>query len=209
VVLLILAAGLGFQFVNALFLQRVMGYDALWTGLAFLPTPVAIGLVSLLVAPRLTARFGPRAVLLAGLTVLALGFVLLSRAPVGPSYLADILPALIIMGVGIGGTVPPVIMLSMAGAAPCDTGMVSGLNNTAQQAGAALGLAVLAAVAAAHTGASTSPDPIEALRDGYSLAFLVAGGFVLVALALTAALLRRVPVAPEPDLAQDVTSTKY
>ena len=79
--------------------------------------------------------------------------------------------------------------------------MVSGLNNTAQQAGAALGLAVLAAVAAAHTEASTGPDPVEALRDGYSLAFLVAGGFVLVALLLTAVLLRRVPAAPEPALA--------
>ena len=72
-VVLIFAAGFGFQFLLALFVQRVMGFDALRTGLAFLPTPVAIGVVSLLVAPRLTARFGPRPVLLAGLTVLALG----------------------------------------------------------------------------------------------------------------------------------------
>jgi hypothetical protein len=78
--------------------------------------------------------------------------------------------------------------------------MVSGLNNTAQQAGAALGLAVLAAVAAAHTGAAGGVDPTEALRDGYSLAFLVAGCFVLLALLLTAVLLRRVPAAPEPAL---------
>jgi MFS family permease len=206
VVVLIFAAGLGFQFVNALFVQRVMGFDALQTGLAFLPTPVAIGVVSLLVAPRLTARFGPRTVLLAGLTVLAPGFALLSRAPVAPSYPADVLPALIIMGLAIGVTIPAVIMLAMAGAAPCDTGMVSGLNNTAQQAGAALGLAVLAAVAAAHAGAATGLDPVEALRDGYSLAFLVAGGFVVVALGLTAVLPRRAPTAPEPAL---VASTRH
>jgi MFS family permease len=185
-----------------------MGFDALQTGLAFLPTPVTIGIVSLLIAPRLTARFGPRPVLLSGLIVLALGLALLSRAPVGPSYPADVLPALIIMGLGVGVTIPAVIMLSMAGAAPCDTGMVSGLNNTAQQAGAALGLAVLAAVAAAHTEASTSLNPTEALRDGYSLAFLMAGGFVLLALLLTAVPLRRVPVAPEPA-ALAMSSTKH
>lgn len=198
VVVLIFATGMGFQFVNALFVQRVMGFDALRTGLAFLPTPVVIGIVSLLVAPRLTARFGPRPVLLAGLPVLALGLILMSRAPVGPSYLTDVLPPLIIMGLGIGVIIPAVIMLAMAGAAPCDTGMISGLINTAQQAGAALGLAVLAAVAAAHTEASTSLDPVEALRDGYSLAFLVAAGFVLLALVFCVALLRRAPVAPEP-----------
>jgi EmrB/QacA subfamily drug resistance transporter len=193
VVVLTFAACFGFQFLLALFVQRVMGLDALRTGLAFLPTPVAIGIVSLLIAPRITGRFGPRPVLLGGLAVLALGFGLLSRAPVDPSYPADVLPALIIMGLGVGVTVPAVIMLSMAGAAPGDTGMISGLNNTAQQAGAALGLAVLAAVAAAHTEASAGSDPTGALRDGYSLAFLVAGGLVLLALGVTAVLLRRVP----------------
>jgi EmrB/QacA subfamily drug resistance transporter len=186
-VVLIFAAGLGFQFLNALYLQRIMGLDALATGLAFLPTPVTIGIVSLLIAPRLTARYGARPVLAGGLVLLAAGLVLLSRAPAGPSYVVDMLPSLIVMGLGVGVAIPAVIMVAMAGAGPADTGAVSGLTNTAQQAGAALGLAVLAAVAAAHTAAQEAAGvlPSEALRDGYSLAFLVAAGFVAGALAIT------------------------
>jgi MFS family permease len=199
-VILIFATGMGFQFLNALYMQRIMGYDALATGIAFVPTPVVIGLVSLFLAPRLTGRFGPRLVLMAGLAALAAGLVLLSRAPADPSYLADMLPALIIMGLGVGVTIPAIIMLTMAGAARCDTGMVSGLTNTAQQAGAALGLAVLAASAAAYTDArrSAGAAPMAALHDGYSLAFLVAAGFVVGAFALTAVALRHQPVAPTP-----------
>ncbi|MCA2212434.1 MFS transporter [Jidongwangia harbinensis] len=198
VVVLVFAAGVGFQFVNALFVQRIMGYDALRTGAAFLPTPVLIGVVSLLVAPRLTGRFGPRPVLLGGLVALAAGLTMLSRAPVGSSYLVDLLPALLVMGLGVGVTIPSLIMLSMAGAARCDTGMVSGLTTTAQQAGAALGLAVLAAVAAGHTSRSGSA-PLAALRDGYSLAFLVAAGFVVGALVLTAFVLRHPPAVEDPS----------
>jgi EmrB/QacA subfamily drug resistance transporter len=195
-VVLIFAAGLGFQFLNALYLQRIMGLDALGTGLAFLPTPVVIGIVSLVVAPRLTARLGPRAVLLSGLAALAAGLLLLSRAPVEPSYPVDLLPALLIIGLGVGVTIPAVIMLAMAGAEPSDTGTVSGLTNTAQQAGAALGLAVLASVAAAVTEAHAAAGPLASLRDGYSLAFLVAAGFVIGAVLVTAVALRRPPVDP-------------
>ncbi|HEV7961565.1 MAG TPA: MFS transporter [Actinoplanes sp.] len=200
-VVLIFAAGLGFQFVSALYVQRIMGLNPLQTGLAFLPTPVMIAIVSLLAAPRLTGRFGPRPVLLAGLLGLAGGLLLLSRAPVTASYLIDILPALVTMGLAVGVTIPAIIMLSMAGAEPCDTGMVSGFNNTAQQAGAALGLAVLAAVAAAQTSSRTAAGvpATTALHDGYSLAFLVAGGFVIGALLITALLLRRPPTASAPE----------
>jgi EmrB/QacA subfamily drug resistance transporter len=197
VLVLVFATGMGFQFLNALFLQRVMGFGALGTGLAFLPTPIVIGLVSLFAAPRLTGRYGPRPVLIAGLAALAAGLILLSRMPATPSYPADLLPPLIIMGLGFGVTVPAVIMLAMAGAAPSDTGMVSGVGNTAQQAGGALGLAVLAAVAAAHTGALTAAGTpaVAALREGYSRSFLVAAGFALTALVLIAAVLRRPPTA--------------
>jgi EmrB/QacA subfamily drug resistance transporter len=192
-VILIFAAGFGFQFLTALYVQRILGFDALHTGLAFLPTPLVIGPVSLLVAPRLTARFGPRPVLLGGLALTAAGLAVLSHAPADPSYPATILPALLIIGAGMGVAIPAIIMLSMAGAEPADTGLVSGFTNTAQQAGAALGLATLAAVAAARTG----PDPsIEALRDGYSLAFLVAAAFLLGALLVAALLLRDPHNAP-------------
>ena len=203
-VVLVFATGMGFQFLNALFVQRVMGYDALATGLAFLPTPVVIGLVSLFVAPRVTGRFGPRPVLIAGLATLLAGLLLLGRLPADPSYVADMLPPLIVMGLGVGVAIPSIIMLAMAGAAPADTGMVSGFSNTAQQAGGALGLSVLAVVAAAHTSdrAAAGASAIAALRDGYVRSFLVAAGFVTVALLIAAFLLRRPPVStPAPEAA--------
>jgi MFS family permease len=205
-VVLVFAAGMGFQFINALFLQRVLGLDAVGTGLAFLPTPITIGLMSLFVAPRVTARFGARPVLLAGLGTLAAGLLLLVRAPAQPAYALDVLPSLIIMGLGFGVVAPAIIMLAMAGARPQETGLVSGLTNTAQQAGAALGLAVLAVVAARVTDASLAGGAAEvaALRDGYSRAFLTAAGFSLGALLIGALVLRRPPADGLP-LDRDVT----
>jgi EmrB/QacA subfamily drug resistance transporter len=200
-VLLIFATGMGFQFLNALFVQRVMGYGALGTGLAFLPTPIVIGLVSLFAAPRLTGRFGPRPVLAGGLVALGAGLLLLVRMPTATSYVADMLPALILMGVAVGVTMPAIIMLAMAGAAPADTGMVSGFGNTAQQAGGALGLSVLAAVAAAHTDdrLAAGATAVDALRAGYTRSFLVAAVFVLAALLITVVWLRRPPSVVEAD----------
>jgi EmrB/QacA subfamily drug resistance transporter len=192
VMMLLFAAGMGFQFLNALFVQRTMGYDALGTGLAFLPTPLVIGLMSLLLAARLTARFGPLRVLLAGLSAMLLGLLLLARMPAAPSYWADMFPPLIVMGLGVGVAIPAVIMLSMAGAAPSESGLVSGLGNTAQQAGGALGLAVLATVAASA---------------GYSRAFLAAATLIAAATALAALLLRRAPGSPAPDSAPAPDST--
>ncbi len=204
-VVLILAAGMGFQFVNTLFLQRVMGFDTLRTGLGFLPTPIVIGLVSLFVAARLTSRFGARRVLLAGLALFSGGLLLLVRIPAHPSYAIDVLPAIIVMGLGVGVTVPAIMMLAMAGASDEDTGLVSGLNNTAQQAGAALGLAVLAAVAAGRTAdrLAAGLPPVVALRDGYSLAFLTAAGFIAGALVIVLAALRHQPSSnPAPVAVQ-------
>lgn len=202
VVVLIFATGMGFQFLVALFVQRVMGFSSLQTGLAFLGTPLVIGPMSLFAAPRFIGRYGSRPVLLAGLAALVAGLLLLARMPAGPSYVTDLLGPLIVMGLGVGVTVPAMIMLAMSGAAPAETGLVSGFSNTAQQAGGALGLAVLAAVAAAHTHERTAAGvaAATALRDGYSRSFLVAAGFVLVALVLTAVLLRRPPVAPDASV---------
>ena len=202
-VVLIFAAGLGFQFLNTLNLQRVMGYDPLTTAAAFLPTPIMIGVVSLFVAPRVVARFRPRRVQIAGLSLLVVGLAWLGLAPAGLPYPTGMLPALIVMGLGVGVTVPAMIMLSMAGAEPCDTGMVSGLNNTAQQAGAALGLAVLAAVAAAVTGTPVTP---ATLHDGYSAAFLVTAAFAAAALLITVFALRRPPAADVPAAAASAAS---
>lgn len=200
VLALIMATGMGFQFLVALFVQRVMGFSSLQTGLAFLATPLVIGPVSLFAAPRLIGRHGPRPVLLAGLAALFAGLLLLTRMPADPAYVADLLGPLIVMGLGVGVTVPAIIMLAMSGASPAETGLVSGFSNTAQQAGGALGLAVLAAVAAAHTDTRVAAGvgAVAALRDGYSRSFLVAAGFVLVAFLLTAVILRRPPDEHSP-----------
>lgn len=197
-VVLVFSAGFGFQFLNALYLQRVLGFDSMQTGLAFLPAPLVIGTMSLFFTARLTARFGTRRVLLTGLLFLGGGLLLLSRAPVDGNYWVDVAPTLVIQGFGMGLTVPSVIMRAMSGAAPADAGLASGLNNTAQQAGAAVGLAVLATVATSrsNTLVSEGTAQIQALRDGYSLAFVFAAGFVFLAWLVTFFVLRdKAPVA--------------
>ncbi|GAB3950950.1 DHA2 family efflux MFS transporter permease subunit [Kribbella albertanoniae] len=193
VVMLLFAAGFGFQFMTALYLQRVLGYDSLSTGLAFLPAPLMNALMSLSIAPRLTVRYGPRRMLLVGLALFALALLWLSQAPVDGSYVVNVAPVLAVMGAGVGVAIPAAIMLAMAAAAPSDAGLASGLNNTAQQAGAAVGTAVLATLAAATTSQRLSDGAGEllALRDGYSVAWIAAAGFVAAGLLLTIALIRR------------------
>ncbi|MDI3405811.1 MFS transporter [Streptomyces cavernicola] len=194
-VVLVFSAGFGFQFLNALYMQRVLGFDSMQTGLGFLPAPLVIGTMSLFFTAKLTARFGTRRVLLTGLLCLGAGLLLLSRAPVDGNYWVDVAPTLVIQGFGMGLTVPSVIMRAMSGAAPEDAGLASGLNNTAQQAGAAVGLAVLATVATSHSNTllSKGTEQVEALRDGYSLAFLYAAGFVFLAWLVTFFVLRDAP----------------
>ncbi|TCC22195.1 MFS transporter [Kribbella speibonae] len=189
VVVLLFAAGFGFQFTTALYVQRVLGYDSLTTGLAFLPAPLMNGLMSLSLAPRLTVRFGPRKMLIAGLVVFLLALLWISRAPVDGSYVVNVGPVLAVMGAGIGVAIPAAIMLAMSGA---DAGLASGLNNTAQQAGAAVGTAVLATLAASTTTSrlTQGAGDLLALRDGYGAAWLAAAGFVLAALLLSVSLLR-------------------
>ncbi|HEY0694505.1 MAG TPA: MFS transporter [Kribbella sp.] len=192
IVVLMFAAGFGFQFMTALYLQRVLGFDSLQTGLAFLPAPVIGGLLSLFVVARLTERFGSRRVLLAGLAALLVALLLLSQAPVDGTYLVNVAPVLALMGTAMGVAIPSMIMLAMSGAEAGDAGLASGLNNTAQQAGAAVGTAVLATLAASLTAVRVGGGAamVSALRDGYSLAFLAAAGFVVAALLLAATLLR-------------------
>lgn len=168
------AAMIGFQFLVALFLQRELGLSAWQAGLAFLPVTVGIAVVSLGVAGRLTARYGPRAVMVAGLLAVLAGYGLLIRLPGMPVLLA----VLGLLGAGVGLVLPAVTGLALSTATEADSGTASGLLNTTQQVGGALGLAVLAAVAGA---------------EGYRAAFAV--GFGLVAAAtLLAVLYRREPV---------------
>ncbi|NJP42964.1 MFS transporter [Streptomyces sp. PRB2-1] len=193
---LMVAGGFGFQFTVSLYLQKVQGYDPLEIGLALLPTGIVIGVMSLVLSARLGARFGERAVLLPSLLLFAGGFLLLARVPAGhASYVVDILPVTVVFGVAFGLAMPAIMTLGMADATPADSGLISGVFNTAQQVGAALGLAVLAALSAARTDRllSRGHSQPDALTGGYHLAFLVAAGLLALA-ALAAAVLLRAPV---------------
>ncbi|WP_439381839.1 MFS transporter [Amycolatopsis lexingtonensis] len=196
VMVLMVAGMLGFQFVTALYLQQVLGLDALRTGVAFLPVPLVIAVASLGFADKLTARFGPRAVLLSGLGLVIVGLVLLTQ--VSDSYFTGVLPPLLVMGLGAGAAIPALMGLAMADVPAPDAGVASGLINTTQQVGAAIGTAVLASVAASRT-ASLGGDHREALAAGFRLAYGVSAGFLVAAVALGALVLaRRTRPTPAP-----------
>jgi EmrB/QacA subfamily drug resistance transporter len=200
--MLFIAGMFGMFFLGSLYMQRVLGYSALQIGLAFLPVAVLIGAVSLGVSPRLMMRFGARATLLPGLVFGAAGLGLLTHAPVAASYVRDLLPSMLLVGVGAGLSFPALMTLAMSSAHPTDAGLASGLVNTTQQVGGALGLAVLATVSASHTlsllhdGHSTA----SALTGGYHLAWVIGTGLLVAAVATALAVLRP---APAPVVAQD------
>ncbi|MFF7124435.1 MFS transporter [Streptomyces sp. NPDC016566] len=191
----------GFQFIGALYLQRVLGYHELATGTAFLPAPVAIGLLMLGLSARTVARFGGYRVLLAGLVLITAGTALLGRAPADGSYPTDVLPPLLLLSAGFAAAMPALTGLAMSGARDEDAGLASGLFNTTQVVGGSLGLAALTTLAASRTDTllGQGAELIPATAEGYRLAFRVATGFALAALALAAAVLRpgtESPVTP-------------
>ncbi|WP_433147066.1 MFS transporter [Actinomadura nitritigenes] len=193
--MLSLSAMFSFQIIVALYMQKVLGYDALETGLAMLPAAVAIGTISLFVSARLSRRFGERAVLLAGLVLLMGAMAWLARIPEDAGYAADLLPVMVLVAGG-GLVLPALTGLGMAGARPDDAGLVSGLFNTVQQIGMALGVAVLSTLAASRTEHLRADGRSEAaaLTGGYHLAFTVSAG-LLVAAFLVGVLVLRSPKA--------------
>ncbi|MFC6012766.1 DHA2 family efflux MFS transporter permease subunit [Nocardia lasii] len=194
--MLTLGAMFAFQVIVALYLQKVLGYNALQTGLAMLPAALAIGGVSLFASARLITRFGERAVLIAGLVLLLAGMSWLTRLPVDAGYVTDVLPVMVAISGG-GLVLPALTALGMSGADTDDAGLASGLFNTTQQVGMAVGVAVLSTLAAARTGAELAAGASDAtaLTSGYRLAFTVAAGLLATALVLSATVLRR---ADEP-----------
>ena len=189
---LMVAATFAFQVLIALYLQRVLGYGAAGTGLAMLPAAVIIGAVSLGVSARLIARFGERTVLLAGLVLLTGMLGLLARVPVRANYLLDVLPVLL-LAAGFGLALPALTAFGMSGARPDDAGVVSGLFNTTQQLGGALGVAVLTSLAATRTERllADGQPMTAALTGGYRLAFLIGAGLLVVAVAIAYPVLRQ------------------
>ena len=182
----------GMFFLGALYLRRILGYSPLQIGLAFLPVAVVMGALSVRYTDRLAARFGARAVLVAGLVLIAAALILFAQAPVRGGYAPHDLPVMVLMGAGAGLAFPALMTVAMAGATPADAGLVSGLVNTTAQVGGALGLAVLATVSAGRSStlAARGQGTMAALNDGYHLAFWIAASLVAVAIVVAGTVLR-------------------
>jgi EmrB/QacA subfamily drug resistance transporter len=182
----------GQGFLGALYLQRVLGYDALQIGLAYLPVTLLMGTLSLRYSERLITRFGANVTLVPGLVLIAIGLGLFAQVPADGSYVVHILPTMLLLGIGAGIAFPALMTLAMSGVAPSEAGLASGLVNTTVQVGGALGLAVLATLATTRTGhqlAGGQAAP-EALTEGYRLAFAISAALVVAALGVAVALLR-------------------
>ncbi|MFF2504902.1 MFS transporter [Streptomyces sp. NPDC058067] len=189
--MLMVAALFSFQILVALYLQKVLGYGAAATGLAMLPAAAVIGAVSLGVSARLNARFGERAVLLTGIALLVGVLGLLARVPVHAHYATDILPVMF-LAAGFGLALPALTSLGMSGAGEADAGLASGLFNTTQQIGMAVGVAVLSTLAASRTRQLTAHGATraEALTSGYHLAFTIGTGLLVTAFVIAYVVLR-------------------
>jgi len=186
------AAMFAWFFLSALYLQLVLGYSPLQVGLAFLPTNLIMAACSLGLSARLVMRFGLKPPLTAGLLCAAAGLLLFARAPIDGSFVVDVLPPMLLLGLGAGIAFNPVLMAAMNDVAPSESGLASGIVNTSFMMGGALGLAILASVAGARTGhlAALGADHAAALTGGYQLAFLGGALFALLATAAGVALLR-------------------
>ncbi|MFJ8228461.1 MFS transporter [Streptomyces sp. NPDC094448] len=199
---LYVAAAFSMFFIGALYLQLVLGYDALKIGLVFLPMSLVTAVISLGFSAKLNARFGNRMMLVVGLIPVVAGLALLTRLPVDGSFLVDFLPAMLLLGAGGGLVMPALTALAMEDAPPEDAGLAGGLVSTMQQFGGALGVAVLAASSTSRTAdlLAEGKNQQEALTGGYQLAFGITVGFVLGCLAIALTVLRpRRPAAARPS----------
>jgi len=181
-------------FFNTLYIQRVLGYGPLEAGVAFLPFTAGI-MVSAGIASGLAPRIGVRPVAAVGMLLTAVGLVLLTQLPVHGSYLADVLPAMILTSLGMGAVFMPLTLVATTGLDNEDQGLASGLFNTSQQIGGALGLAILSTIAAGRTAAAGGASDPAALVHGFHYAYAGAAVIVLVALVVMLSLLRAKDVA--------------
>jgi EmrB/QacA subfamily drug resistance transporter len=177
-------------FFNSLYIQRVLGYGPLKAGLAFLPFTAGI-LVSAGFASTFSPRLGVRPIAIGGMVISAIGLLLLTRVPVGGSYAVDVLPALVVTSLGLGAVFVPLTLIATTGLDNDDQGLASGLFNTSQQIGGALGLAILSTFAASKTSSEHGVSKAAALVDGFHVAFAGGAAFVLLALVAFVLLLRR------------------
>ncbi|HXE45068.1 MAG TPA: DHA2 family efflux MFS transporter permease subunit [Conexibacter sp.] len=203
----------GMFFLGALYMQRILGYDPLEVGLAFLPGTIVMGTMSLRVSGPVSMRYGARPIVVVCLVAIGAAMLLFARTPVHGRYVVDLLPIMVLFGFGAGLAFPVLVQLAMSGATMEDAGLASGLANTTPQVGGAIGLAVLATLAADRTSTllGRHESAAAALNGGFHLAYLV--GAALVAVAIVVALTVLQPVAhpamahghaPEGELAPDV-----
>jgi EmrB/QacA subfamily drug resistance transporter len=201
-------------FLSALYLQLILGYSPLEVGLAYLPSTLIWGASSLLLSDRLVMRFGIKVPLVAGLSLMVAALLLFARVPVDGNVLVDVLPGSVILGLGAGIAFNPILLAAMSGVAPTESGLASGVVNTAFMMGGALGLAVLASLAAARTDAlaASGDGRLEALTGGYHAAFLAGALFLVAAAVISGTLLRAgVPAAghDEEAIGAPATETDY
>jgi EmrB/QacA subfamily drug resistance transporter len=191
------AAMFAWFFISALYLQEVLGYTALEVGLAFLPATLIMGAFSISLSAKLIMRFGIKPPLATGLLLAALGLLLFVRAPVDGNFIVDVLPSMILLGCGAGMAFNPVLLAAMSDVAPEQSGLASGIVNTSFMMGGALGLAILASLAASRTDtlSSSGSGPLAALNGGYHYAFFGGALFAAVAAVLSLVLFRTA-VAP-------------
>ena len=198
------AAMFAWFFLAALYLQQVLGYDALQVGLAFVPTSVVMAYCSLRVSDKLVLRFGIRPPLVVGLALACASLALFSRAPVDGQFLTDVLPSMLLLGAGAGIAFNPVLLAAMGDVEPHESGLASGVVNTSFMMGGALGLAILVSLASSRTASliASGHGPLVSLNGGYHLAFLVGAVFAASAAVVGAVFLRtreQVPSAVPAD----------
>jgi MFS family permease len=193
----------GMFFLGALYLRRVLGYDALEIGLAFLPVTIAMGSMSIRYSEPLIMRFGAKATVPPGLALIAVALALFAVAPVHADYLTRLLPSMILLGVGAGLCFPALMTVAMSGATQSDAGLASGLVNTTAQIGGALGLAVLATLSASRSAKlAHGESPAQALTSGYHLAFWIATALVLAGIVVAVTVLRPATEGAEQPAAE-------
>ncbi len=201
---LLVAGMFGTFFMGSLYMERVLGYDPLEIGLAFLPATLIMGTLSVRYAEPLIMRFGARRALVTGMVLVAASLALFTRAPVGGDYVEHLLPVMILLGLGIGICFPALMSIAMSGATQADAGLASGLVNTSAQVGGAIGLAVLATLSTTRSdnliadGESTA----SALTGGYHLAFWIGAGLVVVSIAIALAVIEAVKAPAHGEQAE-------
>ena len=194
---LLVAGMFGMFFLGALYLQRVLDYTPLQVGLAFLPTTIVMGSLSLGFSEKLIMRFGPRTTLIPGVCLVVVALLLFARTPVQGDYLTDLLPPFLLIGIGVGTSFPAIMTLAMSGATPEDAGLASGLVNTSMQVGGSIGLAVLATLSTERTNSllADGEGQLQALNSGYHIAYLIGAGLASMAVVIAVFVLR----SPSPQ----------